>query len=143
MKGSLLAASACLFAVTVGSASAAQSVPALMIAQTDAPVAGDIPLSVSVAEMEAVVHGWSAKKHLLGKTVKNDKNENLGTLGDLIITPKDLASYAILDVGGFLGMGERKVAIPMRKIEMRGNVLVLPNATKEVLKNMPPFVYAK
>lgn len=144
MKHSSLVASACLFALTIGSASAAQSVPASTVAQaTNAPVAGDIPLNVTVAEMDEVVHGWSVKKHLLGKTVKNDTNENLGTIGDLIITPKDLASYAILDVGGFLGIGERKVAIPLRKIELRNGVLVLPGATKDVLKNVPPFVYAK
>jgi sporulation protein YlmC with PRC-barrel domain len=109
-----------------------------------APVAGRAPLGV--VEMEAVVLGWSAKRDLSGKTVVNDKNEKIGKVDDLIISPsKDgstpAASFAIIGVGGFLGIGKRDVAIPMEQLKVQNKQLTLPGATKDALKAMPPFVY--
>jgi sporulation protein YlmC with PRC-barrel domain len=129
----------------VGVASA--QAPAQSTAQPPAaPVAGRAPLGVTVVEMEAVVIGRSAKRDLLGKTVVNDKNEKIGKVDDLIISPsKDsntpAASFAIIGVGGFLGMGKRDVAIPMEQLKIQNKQLALPGATKDTLKAMPPFVY--
>jgi sporulation protein YlmC with PRC-barrel domain len=129
----------------VGVASA--QAPAQSSAQPPAaPVAGRAPLGVTVVEMEAIVIGRSAKRDLLGKTVVNDKNEKIGKVDDLIISPsKDssapAASFAIIGVGGFLGMGKRDVAIPMEQLKVENKQLALPGATKDMLKAMPPFVY--
>jgi sporulation protein YlmC with PRC-barrel domain len=111
-----------------------------------APVAGRAPLGVTVVELEAIVIGRSAKRDLLGKTVVNDKNEKIGKVDDLIISPnKDsslpAASFAIIGVGGFLGIGKRDVAIPMEQLKVEDKQLALPGATKDTLKAMPPFVY--
>jgi hypothetical protein len=95
-----------------------------------APVAGRAPLGVTVVEMEAVVVGWSAKHDLFGKTVVNDKNENLPA-----------ASFAIIGVGGFLGIGKRDVAIPTEQLKIHNKQLTLPGATKDAVKALPPFVY--
>ena len=128
----------------VGVASA--QAPAQSTAQPPAPVAGRAPLGVTVIEMEAVVVGWSAKRDLFGKTVVNDKNEKIGKVDDLIISPgKDrntpAASFAIIGVGGFLGIGKRDVAIPMEQLKLQNKQLTLPGATKDALKAMPPFLY--
>jgi sporulation protein YlmC with PRC-barrel domain len=111
-----------------------------------APVAGRAPLGVTVVELEAIVIGRSAKRDLLGKTVVNDKNEKIGKVDDLILSPnKDsslpAASFAIIGVGGFLGIGKRDVAIPMEQLKVENKQLALPGATKDTLKAMPPFVY--
>jgi sporulation protein YlmC with PRC-barrel domain len=113
-----------------------------------APVVGRAPLGVTVIELEAVVVGWSAKQDLFGKTVVNDKNEKVGKIDDLIISPsKDgklpAASFAIIGVGGFLGIGKRDVAIPMEQLKLQNKQLTLPGATKDALKAMPPFEYQK
>lgn len=109
------------------------------------PVAGRAPLGVTVIQMEAVVLGWSAKRDLMGKNVVNDKNEKIGKVDDLIITPSKgdvpAASYAIIGVGGFLGIGKREIAIPSDQLKLQNKQLTLPGATKEALKAMPPFVY--
>jgi hypothetical protein len=52
-------------------------------------------------------------------------------------------SFAIIGVGGFLGVGTHDVAVPMSHIREEGNKLVLPGATREALKAMPEFQYAK
>ncbi|MDB5028505.1 MAG: photosystem reaction center subunit [Candidatus Eremiobacteraeota bacterium] len=109
---------------------------------TPPPAAGIVPLGVTVIEMRAIVVGWSAKKDLLGHTVQNDKKESLGKIDDVIISPRSSVSFAIIGVGGFLGIGGRLVAIPMSQLKLEGSQLVLPGATKDALKAMPPFVYS-
>jgi sporulation protein YlmC with PRC-barrel domain len=113
-----------------------------------APVAGRAPLGVTVIEMEAVVVGWSAKRDLFDKTVVNDKNEKIGKIDDLILSPSKegntpAASFAIIGVGGFLGIGKRDVAIPTEQLKLQNKQLVLPGASKDALKALPPFVYQK
>jgi sporulation protein YlmC with PRC-barrel domain len=113
-----------------------------------APVAGRAPLGITVIEMEAVVIGWSAKRDLMGKTVVNDKKERIGKIDDIIISPNPdaklpYASFAIIGVGGFLGIGTKDVVIPMEQIKLTGGTLTLPGATKDALKALPEFKYQK
>jgi sporulation protein YlmC with PRC-barrel domain len=108
-----------------------------------AQVAGSTTLGVSVEELKAVAIGWSAKKKILGKAVYNDKNEKIGTVDDLIITPDKSVSYAIIGAGGFLGMGKHDVAIPVGQFKEDKGKIVLAGATKDALKAMPKFEYAK
>lgn len=147
MKRMIAVISISLVPLCMGVASA-QS-PAQPAAQAPAaPVAGRAPLGVTVIELEAVVVGWSVERDLLGKTVVNDKNDKIGKIDDLIISPsKDgstpAASFAIIGVGGFLGIGKRDVAIPIEQIKLNQKQLTLPGATKDALKAMPAFVYQK
>src|SRR5262245_25890502 len=108
-----------------------------------AQVAGSTTIGVSVEEIKAVALGWSAKKKILGKPVYNDKNEKIGVVDDLIITPDRSVSYAIIGAGGFLGIGKHDVAIPVGQFQDDKGRIVLAGATKDVLKAMPKFVYAK
>jgi len=52
-------------------------------------------------------------------------------------------SYVILEVGSFLGMGGHYVAIPIGHFKEEGDKLILPGATKDVIKGLPKFEYAK
>ncbi len=106
------------------------------------PAAGVIPLGVTVIQMHAVVAGWSVKKDILGKHVQNSRKEDLGKIEDIIITPKDQAAFAIIGVGGFLGIAEELVAIPAHQLKPENGYFLLAGATKAVLRAMPPFVYA-
>src|SRR4029453_13004853 len=108
-----------------------------------AQVAGSTTVGISVEEMKVVALGWSAKKKILGKAVYNDKNEKIGTVDDLIITPDKSVSYAIIGAGGFLGMGKHDVAVPVGQFKEDKGRIVLAGATKDALKAMPKFEYAK
>jgi sporulation protein YlmC with PRC-barrel domain len=108
-----------------------------------AQVAGSTTIGVIFAEMnEVVMSGWSAKKSLLGKTVYNERNEKVGNVEDLIISPDKKVSYVIVGAGGFIGMGRHDVAIPFTQISEREGKIILPGATKDVVKAMPQFDYA-
>ncbi len=108
-----------------------------------AQVAGSTTLGVSVEELKMVAVGWSAKKKILGKSVYNDKGEKIGVVDDLIITPDKSVSYAIVGAGGFLGMGKHDVAIPVGQLKEDKGRIVLAGATKDALKAVPKFQYAK
>ena len=108
-----------------------------------AQVAGSTTIGISVEEMKAVAIGWSAKKKILGKAVYNDKNEKVGVVDDLIITPEKSVSYAIIGAGGFVGIDRHNVAIPIGQFKEEKGKIVLPGATKDALKAMPKIEYAK
>jgi sporulation protein YlmC with PRC-barrel domain len=110
-----------------------------------AQVAGSTTVSIGVAveELQQVYTGWSAKKQILGQEVHNDKGEKVGKIDDLIIAPDEMVSYAIVGAGGFLSIGRHDVAIPVNQFKMENGKIVLPGATKEAIKAMPEFEWAK
>jgi len=108
-----------------------------------AQVAGSTPLGVTVTELQAVVKGWSVKRTVLGQAVYNDKDEKVGSVDDITITPDKAVSYAIVGTGGFLGLAKHDVAIPVSQFKLVDKKLVLPGATKEALKAIPEFQYAE
>ncbi len=112
-------------------------------AEEPAPVAGGAVLGVTVNEIVVLANGWSAKKQILGHDVYNDKNEKVGKVYDIIIAPDKAVSYGIIQAGGFLGIDRHDVAIPVNQFKMQGGKIVLPGATKDVIKAMPEFQYAK
>jgi sporulation protein YlmC with PRC-barrel domain len=97
---------------------------------------------ITTNEMREVASGWSAKKQILGKDVYNDSGEKIGDINDLIVAPSRAVSYAIVGVGGFLGMNEHNVAVPVSKLKQQMGKIVLPGATKDALKAAPEFEYA-
>jgi sporulation protein YlmC with PRC-barrel domain len=110
---------------------------------TYAQVAGSSTIGVTQEEVKVITRGWSAKKKILGKAIYNDAKQKVGTIDDLIITPEKSVSYAIIGVGGFLGMGKHDVAIPVNQLKADQDRIILPGATKDALKAMPTFEYAK
>jgi len=123
-------------AVTAGGAGTPTERPA-----GSPPVAGVMPLGTTVEVTQAIAVGRLASK-LIGAPVYNEKDEKVGAIDDLIITPKNSVSFAIVSVGGFLGLGERLVAIPVEQFRDEQGRLILPGATKEELKKLPEFQYA-
>jgi sporulation protein YlmC with PRC-barrel domain len=115
------------------------------LAQGTAPVAGSelVAVGVTVTQLTDVVKGWSVKKKILGHDIYNDKNEKVGSIDDLIVGPDKASSFLIVGAGGFLGIDRHDVAIPVKQIQEKDGKFVLPGATKEVVKAMPEFHYAK
>ncbi len=89
--------------------------------------------------------GWRASK-FIGSAVYDDQNHKIGTVDDLVMSGQDTAAVAILSVGGFLGIGNKLVAIKFDQLRYNPNAkdakVVMPGATKETLAGMPAFTYA-
>jgi hypothetical protein len=80
---------------------------------------------------------------LIGLNVYNPNNESIGEIADLIIDDGKNLRAIVLDVGGFLGIGEHRVAVSPASvvIEKRGDELerAIVNATKDSLEKAPEF----
>ena len=84
--------------------------------------------------------GYRSSK-VVGSAVVNELGETVGTIDDLIITPSDTVPYAVLSVGGFLGMGKKYVVVQASALQVRDNKMVLVGATKDAPKSLPEFNY--
>jgi sporulation protein YlmC with PRC-barrel domain len=92
-------------------------------------------------DVAVVAKGFRATK-LIGSSVVNEKNEKVGALDDIVIG-RDRTLFAVLQVGGFLGLGSRLVAVPYEslKIDDAGKKIELPGASKDELKKLTEFRY--
>ncbi|AMM23530.1 photosystem reaction center protein H [Variovorax sp. PAMC 28711] len=99
-------------------------------------------VGVSVTETERLALGWSVKKSVLGKTIYNDAGAKIGKVQDLIVDPERSVSYVIIGAGGFLGIAQHDVAVPIAQVREQDGKLVMPGATKDALKALAPFHYA-
>ncbi len=106
------------------------------------PVAGQVNLGVDVTTLDWIAVGYRASK-ILKSNVYNEQDKKIGDVADLIIKPDGSISVAVLEVGGFLGMGKHHVAIPIGRFTNVSSKLVLAGATKESLKALPQFQFAK
>lgn len=101
------------------------------------------PQTVSLVrvDVQKVGSGFRATK-LVGSTVVNEANETVGKIDDMIVGPDGKASFVVLSVGGFLGVGDKLVAVPQENLRFGREHITLPGGTKEQLKTLPEFKYA-
>jgi sporulation protein YlmC with PRC-barrel domain len=93
-------------------------------------------------DTSSIIHGFSAKRQVLGQKVFNNGGELVGRIEDLILAKRSV-SYAIVGVGGFLRLGTHAVAIPVGKFIRVDERIVLSGASKEAIRAMPRFEYAQ
>jgi sporulation protein YlmC with PRC-barrel domain len=91
----------------------------------------------------SVANNGDRTSKLVGATVVDGANETVGTVDDLIVTPNEKVPFAVLSVGGFLGLGTKYVVVPYDALKLSGKDVVFHDATKESLKSLPEFTYSK
>jgi len=129
MKKTMLLASAAIIGVSFLAGNAnAQGVP-----QT---------VEITKVDVQKVAAGYRASK-VIGNSVINDANETIGKIDELLVTRDGKEPYAVLSVGGFLGMGTHLVVIRYDSLKFADNKIVLPGGTKDGLKRLPAFQYSK
>lgn len=86
---------------------------------------------------------YLAKDRLLGAKVKGSDGKIIGDIEDLIINNDGQVVGAIMGVGGFLGVGEKKVAVAIHALGLEvtdGKMdVTMPSATKDVLTAAPAY----
>ena len=120
-----------LWTALLGSASAIAQTPAAQSpAPQAAPAAGEaapvtpaLPPVAPVAPPQAQQQGTPATvldtqdyESVLGKSVRSANGDELGRIIDLIIDKDGRPRAAIIDFGGFLGVGSRKIAVDWRAL---------------------------
>ena len=80
---------------------------------------------------------------LIGSDVRNLQNDDIGEIEDVIFDNNRNLRAVIVSVGGFLGIGERHIAIdPSSMVVSRnedGDVEAVVNTTRDDLRNAPEF----
>jgi len=122
---------------------ASAAIIGVMLLATHANAQG-VPQSVEITKVDVqkVAAGYRASK-VVGSSVVNDANQTIGKIDDLLVTRDGKEPYAVLSVGGFLGMGTRLVVIHYDSLKFADNKIVLPGGTKDGLKMLPAFQYSK
>jgi len=97
---------------------------------------------IAKVDVQTVAAGYRASK-VIGNTVVNDAKETIGKIDDLLVTRDGKEPYAVLSIGGFLGMGGRMVVVRYGSLRFDpDNKIVLPGGTKDGLRMLPAFEYA-
>jgi sporulation protein YlmC with PRC-barrel domain len=86
---------------------------------------------------------WRASK-LVGLSVYNNNNESIGSINDLLTDKSGNIKAVVIGVGGFLGVGEKNVAVPFQALkvaEKNGKRYLVLDTTKEALQTAPGYSY--
>lgn len=75
---------------------------------------------------------------MIGSTVYDVQNRNIGSVKDLVLGRSGNVDAVVIDVGSFLGMGGKYVAVPVSDIKTDNNRLTL-DRTKEQLQQMAQY----
>jgi sporulation protein YlmC with PRC-barrel domain len=110
----------------------------------DAKTTGSAPAD---AKFSTVSKDEMFSSKLKGLNVYNQKDESVGEITDLAIKNHQIDAL-ILSVGGFLGVGERYVAVSPASVNVHYDAkndkwLASMSTTKEALKEAPEFKYPK
>lgn len=89
---------------------------------------------------------WRGSK-LIGATVYGPDNKSIGDINDVLIANDGKINAVVIGVGGFLGVGEKNVAVPFEKLsvtrkpESASIDKINVSYSKDELKNAPKFAY--
>lgn len=149
VKRSLTAAAfAAVLALPVHAQTSAPSSPAPAAGQS----ASQAPSSSAAADAQAGflrqqdAAQWRSSK-LVGASVYGPDNTSIGAIDDLIVDQKGGIEAAVIGVGGFLGVGQKDVAVPFsaltiqRKANSSSIDKITVTYTKEQLSRAPTFAY--
>ncbi len=111
---------------------------AALLISTAALAAGNAQLMSSVPASSLTVTDWYKQD------VYNPSNTKIGEIMDVLVGSNGQVNAVIVGVGGFLGAGEKDVAVNFNSIQktMKDNKVYLTmDTTKDALKSAPGFKY--
>jgi hypothetical protein len=122
--------------------SLAIAVAGVLIASTAAlaqqPSAGQGGVMTSIPSSSRTVTDWYKQN------VYDPKDQKIGEIMDVLVNPNGQIDAAIVGVGGFLGAGEKDVAVSFNAIKSskkNDKTYLTLDTTKDALKNAPGFKY--
>ena len=96
---------------------------------------------MNTTEQRTEVATLLAISEIKGARVINFQNQDVGEIDELLIDPDSgQIRFAVVSVGGFLGLGSTRVAVPWQALQItreNGRVRYMLDATKERLEKAP------
>ena len=95
------------------------------------------------AEPSVTILGSRQAQSVLGKEVRSSANENMGRIVDVIVDRSGRVRAAVIDFGGFLGVGSRKIAVEWNTlrfdIDSNKRDLITLELTRDQVKAAPEY----
>jgi putative membrane protein len=113
--------------------------------QQTAPAAGTSSQTSSAGTTQEAARpanplGEMTANDLIGQKVVNKNGDKVGKIDDIVLNSNDKAVLAVISVGGFLGIGDKLVAIPFDQLQLgEDKAILLSSATEDELKSMPEY----
>ncbi|MEC9247216.1 MAG: PRC-barrel domain-containing protein [Pseudomonadota bacterium] len=122
----------------------ASTAPAGQTADAERPATDDTMTSaIDRSSLQEMPANEIRTEQLTGTTVYGANEENIGEIGDVIISQDGKVDAIIVDVGGFLGVGEKEVAIGMDNLAFmtdgNGSLYLYTEFTQEELEQQPAY----
>lgn len=78
-------------------------------------------------------------EELSGMTVTTEEGEELGTIEDVGYSATHQDKVATINVGGFLGVGEKLIAVPLSELQMGSDDSLVTRMSREEIESQPEF----
>src|SRR6266853_3915775 len=104
------------------------------------------PMTSGPAEIFSRLPAGTTVTNFYKQNVYDPSDNKIGEVDDVLIDKEGRVTALIIGVGGFLGMGEKDVAIPFSALhasEKNNKWYLVLNTTKDALKTAPGFTYDK
>jgi sporulation protein YlmC with PRC-barrel domain len=106
-----------------------------------APVAAPHTLPATIQASRHMRDDQIRASKLIGSAVYDPTDQKIGTIDELVLNADGKVADVVLGVGGFLGAGEKRVAVPMADLKRGKNDHFVLAATKDSLKQMANFEF--
>jgi sporulation protein YlmC with PRC-barrel domain len=114
---------------------------------TKAPAAATTMVTASTAPIATTRPGDRLTSKIIGAKVHAKSGEKIGDVNDLVVDATGRVTGVVVGVGGFLGVGEKSVALPYGAVTIgadeKGAPRLTVDVTKEALEKAPTFEPAK
>jgi hypothetical protein len=80
---------------------------------------------------------------ILGSAVRSATNEDMGRIVDVVVDRAGAARAAVIDFGGFLGVGSRKIAVDWNAMRFTGTKDITIDLTRDQVKAAPQYQEGK
>jgi hypothetical protein len=143
IRAELLVALAVALNAVAGSASAEgpQTTPQPPAAQSSPAPAGPAPPAAVTILNDHEVEG------ILGRDVVSNADENMGRIVDVLVDRSGQVRAAIIDFGGFLGVGSRKIAVDWNALHFpppaKSDAKITLDLTRDQVKAAPEYQEGK
>ncbi|HEY5225728.1 MAG TPA: PRC-barrel domain-containing protein [Methylovirgula sp.] len=103
-------------------------------------IAGGVAMAAQPSSLATSDH-W-LMSDIYGAGVYDPSNSKIGKIDDLVLNPNGQIKMAVIGVGGFLGVGEKDVAVPFNDLKVtnyKGTEELTLDRTKDQLKSAPAY----
>lgn len=111
----------------------------LAYAQTAAPAARTMEAPTQATHSSFTTDtGELRASELIGSTAYDVQNQNIGSVKDIVLNRDGRVSAVVIDVGAFLGVGGKNVAVALNDLRTTNDRLTL-RQSKSQLQSAPPY----